>query len=287
MKFPYIAAALTLSLTALSGCSSTGGGKSPAEAIHTSQHEGYWRYDKSISVAKNAYSLAGVTTNVSDVSGVDEGAVSKYLIAGSAGYITGGLKGLGIMSAASLYSSDDAEWLPFVQFVLFVPNKPGVAWNDDSVVKAGAKVVFSHLYDKSKAMGLDNKAQMEGLENCQLDKAVMNLWSKCVSPTPKAGMSFDAGYMYGYQIIRKATGRELPQLNLPQGDYTIIRYSNLPARMKDGVDYGALPNGFVMMPYSEKLAPVTPSITLNNKSYYFYSGQLGNTPYPLRTPTGK
>lgn len=287
MKFSLITALLSLSLFALAGCSNTGGGKTPADATHTSAHEGYWRYDNSQSVAKNAYSLAGVTVNVSDASGVDEGAVSKYLIAGSAGYITGGLKGLGLMSAASLYSSDDAEWLPWVQFVMFVPNQSGVAWDDDSLVRAGAEMVFAHLYPKSKAMGLNNVAQKEGLKTCVLDKAVMNLWSKCVAPSPVPGMSFNGGFMYGYQIIRKATGHEMPQLNLPQGNYTVIRYSNLPARMKDGVDYGTLSNGFVMMPLTELLAPVAPSVTLNNQSYYFYKGEIGNKPFPLRTPTGK
>ena len=37
--------------------------------------------------------------------------LSKYLINSSMGYVTGGLKGFGIMSLSSLYSSSDAEYI--------------------------------------------------------------------------------------------------------------------------------------------------------------------------------
>ncbi|HHS8407238.1 TPA: hypothetical protein ACTURQ_005282, partial [Klebsiella pneumoniae] len=97
----------------LVGCARDAG-KTPNSAQHSDTHGLYWHANSKDSVAKNAYSLAGfdVTFNEETVQpgGDADNLLSKLLISGSMGYVTGGLSGLSIMSLGSMYSSSDAEY---------------------------------------------------------------------------------------------------------------------------------------------------------------------------------
>ena len=83
-------------------------------ALNAYSHGQYWHAKANDSVAKNAYSFAGFDVNFKEqevTPGDADNFLSKYLINSSMGYVTGGLKGFGIMSLGSLYSSSDAEYI--------------------------------------------------------------------------------------------------------------------------------------------------------------------------------
>ncbi len=58
--------------------------------------------------------------------------------------------------------------------------------------------------------------------------AVVNKWSTCDLPSKPDADVFPTDSMYSFQAIRPATGTEIPQLNLPAGDYAVIRYVFIP-----------------------------------------------------------
>ncbi len=109
----------------LSGCAGDTG-TTPGTALNAYSHGQYWHAKANDSVAKNAYSFAGFDVNFKEQEvtpgGDADNFLSKYLINSSMGYVTGGLKGFGIMSLGSLYSSSDAEYIQVNQYLVFVPN---------------------------------------------------------------------------------------------------------------------------------------------------------------------
>lgn len=109
----------------LSGCAGDTG-TTPGTALNAYSHGQYWHANANDSVAKNAYSFAGFDVNFKEQEvtpgGDADNFLSKYLINSSMGYVTGGLKGFGIMSLSSLYSSSDAEYIQVNQYLVFVPN---------------------------------------------------------------------------------------------------------------------------------------------------------------------
>ncbi|MCW4910631.1 hypothetical protein [Enterobacter hormaechei] len=85
----------------LSGCAGDTG-TTPGTALNAYSHGQYWHANANDSVAKNAYSFAGFDVNFKEQEvtpgGDADNFLSKYLINSSMGYVTGGLKGFGIMS---------------------------------------------------------------------------------------------------------------------------------------------------------------------------------------------
>ncbi|UQI23137.1 MULTISPECIES: hypothetical protein [Salmonella] len=85
----------------LSGCAGDTG-TTPGTALNAYSHGQYWHAKANDSVAKNAYSFAGFDVNFKEQEvtpgGDADNFLSKYLINSSMGYVTGGLKGFGIMS---------------------------------------------------------------------------------------------------------------------------------------------------------------------------------------------
>ncbi|MFP1529572.1 hypothetical protein ACLB1R_36145 [Escherichia coli] len=110
-------------------CISTG--TTPGTALNAYSHGQYWHAKANDTVAKNAYSFAGFDVNFKEQEvtpgGDADNFLSKYLINSSMGYVTGGLKGFGIMSLGSLYSSSDAEYIQVNQYLVFVPNTKKIA----------------------------------------------------------------------------------------------------------------------------------------------------------------
>ncbi|EPF7443118.1 hypothetical protein ACSTWE_004148, partial [Escherichia coli] len=111
-RFVSLVSALVASAS-LVGCAGNAG-QSPNSAQHSDTHGLYWHANAKDSVAKNAYSLAGFDVSFNEETvqpgGDADNFLSKLLISGSMGYVTGGLSGLSIMSLGSLYSSSDAEY---------------------------------------------------------------------------------------------------------------------------------------------------------------------------------
>jgi hypothetical protein len=267
----------------LAGCS-TNVGKSPETAFNTYSHGSYWVSNPQYSVAKNAYSLAGVDTSFKDTEvtpgSSDEAGVSKYLMNGSMGAVTGGLSGLGIMSMASLYSRDDAEMLVAPQFVVYVPNPNNLAYDNDQLVKQGAKYVFNFLKDDAAKLGLSATKQVKAVDECVISHSSMNKWDECnLSSEPTADVAVGAK-LFLYQAIRPATGEELTQLRLPKGNYSVIRYVGMRTTFEQ-TSKGF--SGFFMRPNSPKTLPSQMSVSIQGHDYYLFSGELGKKGFPEKT----
>ena len=271
---------LVASSLVLSGCTSTVG-MTPQDAQHTNAHGVYWHQDAKDSLAKNSYSLSGVDVKFADAElapgSSDEAGISKYLINGSMGYITGGLSGLSIMSLSSLYSKDDAERIILEQFVVFVPNKLNLPYNDPTLIKDGARYVFDFVKDSSSKRGFNSLKQIAAVDNCNINEAVMAKFSSCDLPTPPTkDVSFDSR-LFEYQVIRPATGTEIPELKLNKGSYSVIRYSMIVTAM-DASSKGF--SGLILRPDNPKLSPRMYSVSVSGSDYYLFSGANGRKGFP-------
>lgn len=271
-----------LASSLLAGCATQP--SSPDNRMFTTMHDVYWHSDPQKSVAVNAYSLAGVQVNVSEAEnatgGVDEGLASKMLLNTATGAITGGLKaGIG-MFTASLYTEGDAEYIQVPQFVVFVDNPRNLPYNDQSLVKDGAKIIIEAIKDKPKLNNASYTQQIKALNECTTNKSFMGPWDTCDTKleVPQSG-SNDTTF-FKYQVIRPASGDELKQLNLPAGKYSVIRYTYF---MVKGLSFDTkgFP-GFTLMPQTPKTAPGYASVSVNGGEYYFIKGSMGQKAFPLK-----
>lgn len=271
-----------LTCTFLAGCASQS--TSPDNRMFTKEHGVYWHADPQKSVALNAYSLAGVQVNVEEAEkasgGVDEGLASKMLLNTATGAITGGLKaGIG-MFTASLYSEADAEYLQVPQFVVFVANPHNLPDDAPSLVKSGASIIINALKDIPKYNNSNYEKQKLALSECIVNKSVVNKWDTCDTPTIVDGAGGSGKEFLTYQVIRPATGDELSLLNLPKGNYSLIRYMGfVPKELT--FDTSNFP-GFRLMPQDSRTSPGFASVTLNGEEYYFIKGNLGRKGFPLK-----
>ncbi|EIW9355057.1 hypothetical protein [Klebsiella pneumoniae] len=275
-----------LACSLLAGCATQP--SSPENRMFTKEHGVYWHADQKKSLAANAYSLAGVQVNVEEAEnasgGVDEGLASKMLLNTATGAITGGLKaGIG-MFTASLYSEADAEYLQVPQFVVFVKNPHNLPIDDSTLVKSGASIIIEALKDIPKYNNSNYDSQKVALNQCVVVKSVINKWDTCDTPSAVAGAGGSGKEFLTFQVIRPATGDELSILNLPKGNYSIIRYMGFVP--KDLVfDTSSFP-GFRLMPQDTRTSPGFASVTINGKEYYFIKGSLGERGFPLKKRIG-
>lgn len=273
-------AVVTVLATALTGCS-TNTGKTPETAMTTSEHGVFWKANPQNSIAKNAYSLAGVDVTFKDAEvtpgSSDEAGISKYLINGSMGAVTGGLSGLSIMSLASLYSTEDAEFITTEQYVAFVPNPNNLPFDDESLVKAGARYTFGFVKDSSAKRGFDSAKRIEAVDQCKINHSVMAKFDECILPTkPTKDVAFDTR-LFEFQAIRPATGTEISLLGLNKGSYTVIRYGLMQTDLaQTSLGY----KGFIMRPNVPYTSPQLPSISINGMDYYLFKGELGYKGFP-------
>lgn len=265
----------------LVGCAGDAG-KSPNSAQHSDTHGLYWHANPKDSVAKNAYSLAGFDVTfkeeVVQPGGDADNFLSKLLVNGSMGYVTGGLSGLSIMSLGSLYSSSDAEYIQVNQYVVFVPNPKNLPYNDESLVRAGAAYVYNHTQESQVALGFNPSKQSAALASCKIDLAVMNKWSTCDLPSKPGADVMPTSSMYSFQPIRPATGTEIPQLNLPAGDYSVIRYVFIPFK---GNESSRNFSGIIFRSDSPKFTtPSGVAASIKGKDYYLFAGEYGQKGFP-------
>lgn len=272
----------------LSGCAGDTG-TTPGTALNAYSHGQYWHAKANDSVAKNAYSFAGFDVNFKEQEvtpgGDADNFLSKYLINSSMGYVTGGLKGFGIMSLGSLYSSSDAEYIQVNQYLVFVPNPKKLPYNDESLVREGAKYVFEHTKATQASFGYKPEKQKAALATCKIDMAVVNKWSTCDLPSKPDADVFPTDSMYSFQAIRPATGTETPQLNLPAGDYAVIRYVFIPFK---GNETSADFSGIIFR--SDSPNTTTPggvAASINGKDYYLFTGEYGKKGFPEKTLKAK
>lgn len=268
----------------LSGCAGDTG-TTPGTALNAYSHGQYWHANANDSVAKNAYSFAGFDVNFKEQEvtpgGDADNFLSKYLINSSMGYVTGGLKGFGIMSLGSLYSSSDAEYIQVNQYLVFVPNPKKLPYNDESLVREGAKYVFEHTKASQASFGYNPEKQKAALAKCKIDMAVVNKWSTCDLPSKPDSDVFPTDSMYSFQAIRPATGTEIPQLNLPAGDYAVIRYVFIPFKGNETSDNFS---GIIFR--SDSPNTTTPggvAASINGKDYYLFTGEYGKKGFPEKT----
>jgi|GEM_PF-3114562 len=265
---------------ALAGCSMNAG-KTPETAFTSSEHGTYWKANPKSSIAKNAYSLAGVDVAFEDTEvtpgSSDEAGISKYLINGSMGAVTGALKGFSIMTLGSLYSTEDAEFIMTDQYVAFVPNPNNLPYDDPSLVKAGAKYTFDFLKNSSAKRGFDNAKRIAAVDQCTITKSMMAKFDECNLPSkPTKEIAFD-NRLFEFQAIRPANGTELAALGLKKGNYSIIRYGLMITDLEQSsLGY----NGFFMRPDSQFTSPKMPAISINGKDYYLFKGKLGQEGFP-------
>lgn len=265
----------------LVGCAGDAG-KSPNSAQHSDTHGLYWHANPKDSVAKNAYSLAGFDVTfkeeVVQPGGDADNFLSKLLVNGSMGYVTGGLSGLSIMSLGSLYSSSDAEYIQVNQYVVFVPNPKNLPYNDESLVRAGAAYVYNHTQESQIALGFNPSKQSAALASCKIDLAVMNKWSTCDLPSKPGADVMPTSSMYSFQPIRPATGTEIPQLNLPAGEYSVIRYVFIPFK---GNESSRNFSGIIFRSDSPKFTtPSGVAASIKGKDYYLFAGEYGQKGFP-------
>ncbi|MGL9585389.1 hypothetical protein [Escherichia coli] len=265
----------------LVGCAGDAG-KSPNFAQHSDTHGLYWHANPKDSVAKNAYSLAGFDVTfkeeVVQPGGDADNFLSKLLVNGSMGYVTGGLSGLSIMSLGSLYSSSDAEYIQVNQYVVFVPNPKNLPYNDESLVRAGAAYVYNHTQESQVALGFNPSKQSAALASCKIDLAVMNKWSTCDLPSKPGADVMPTSSMYSFQPIRPATGTEIPQLNLPAGEYSVIRYVFIPFK---GNESSRNFSGIIFRSDSPKFTtPSGVAASIKGKDYYLFAGEYGQKGFP-------
>ncbi|EIC1586297.1 hypothetical protein K9692_003713 [Escherichia coli] len=267
----------------ITGCSSNSG-KTPDTSMSMYKHGVYWHQNPGDSVAKNAFSLSGFTVNFEEQTvkpGSDaDNFLSKVLVSGSMGYITGGLTGLSIMSLGSLYSESDAERIQVNQFIVFVPNPSNLPYDDDSLVKAGGKYTLNYVSDGAKKWGFDSKKAAIAVDQCTIDKAVINKWSKCVLPSKPAKDVAPTESLFSFQAVRPATGKELPELGLPAGNYSVIRYTSIPSGfVESSKDF----NGIIFRPDNKNTVPGGLAASIKGNDYYLFSGEFGKKAFPEKT----
>lgn len=103
--------------------------------------------------------------------------------------------------------------------------------------------------------------------------AVVNKWSTCDLPSKPDADVFPTDSMYSFQAIRPATGTEIPELNLPAGDYAVIRYVFIPFK---GNETSADFSGIIFR--SDSPNTTTPggvAASINGKDYYLFTGEYG------------
>lgn len=273
----------------LAGCSSNVG-KTPQTAETVKAHGLYWKANPKDSVAKNAFSLAGIDVSFSEQEikpgGDADDFLSKLLISGSMGYVTGGLSGLSIMSLSSLYSDSDAEYMQLSQYVVFVPNPTNLPYDNEKLVRDGAKYIYSYTKDDQIAHGYNPEKQQNALNTCKMDMAIMNKWNTCgFDSKPEADVTGNS-VMYRFQVIRPATGKELPLLNLPTDNYSVIRYTFIPSK---GIISSANFNGLIVRADNpEFTAPPGLAASIKGKDYYLFKGDYGQKGFPekvLKNPS--
>lgn len=274
----------TLLALSLSGCA-TNVGKTPGDAQNTRLHGQYWHANSKYSVAKNAYSFAGFDVNFDEEEvkpGSDaDGFLSKLLVNGSMGYVTGGLKGLSIMSLGSLYSSSDAEYIQINQYVVFVPNPKNLPYDDESLVRFGAEYVYQHTASTQTALGYSSKKQISMLNSCKMNLSFMNKWNTCELDIAPPKDIFPTNSLYSFQAIRPATGSEIPELNLPKGNYSLIRYVFIPFK---GDETSLNFKGLIFRSDNPKSTiPAGSAVSINGKDYYLFSGAYGKKGFPEKT----
>ncbi|WP_426727493.1 hypothetical protein [Enterobacter cloacae complex sp. 288G10] len=72
--------------------------------------------------------------------------------------------------------------------------------------------------------------------------------------------------MYSFQVIRPASGSEIPQLNLPAGDYSVVRYVFIPFK---GNGFSINFSGIIFRSDSPKFTtPGGVAASINGKDYY-------------------
>ncbi|EBX8587627.1 hypothetical protein DTH14_19420 [Salmonella enterica subsp. enterica serovar Meleagridis] len=286
-RFVSLVSALVASAS-LVGCAGNAG-QSPNSAQHSDTHGLYWHANAKDSVAKNAYSLAGFDVSFNEEivqpGGDADNFLSKLLISGSMGYVTGGLSGLSIMSLGSLYSSSDAEYIQVNQYVVFVPNPKKLPYNDESLVRAGAAYVYNHTKESQVMLGFNPSKQSAALASCKIDRAVINKWSTCELTSKPAPDVMPTNSMYSFQAIRPATGTEIPQLNLPAGEYSVIRYVFIPFKGNESSNNFS---GIIFRSDSPKFTmPGGAAASINGKDYYLFSGEYGQKGFPEKTLKSK
>ncbi|MGB3251480.1 hypothetical protein [Buttiauxella gaviniae] len=277
-----LASAIAATLV-MTGCSSNVG-KTPADAQPTNAHGVYWKQAPKDSIAKNAFSLAGIDENFSDqkikAGGAEDKFLSTLLINSSMGYVTGGMTGLSIMSFGSLYSATDPEYLALTQYVVFVPNKSNLPYDHESLVRDGAKYIYNYVKDDQITMGLNPENQQIGVKTCKMDISIINKWSYCnIDSTALKGASM-SNDMFGFQTIRPATGTELSQLALPNGNYSVIRYTFIPSSV---IVSSATFNGIMIRSDDQKYTMPGISASIKGKEYYLFSDEFGQKGFPEKT----
>jgi len=274
-------------VTALAGCSSSVG-KSPDSALTSSSHGSYWTAKPQDSFAKNAYALAGTDVSFKDEDvapgSADEAGISKYLVNGTMGAVTGGLKGLSIMSLGSLYSSEDAESITTEQYVAFVPNPNNLPYDDPSLIKDGARYIFDFVKDSAAKRGFNSSKRVAAVDQCTISKSTMAKWDECnLSSKPTKDIAFDSR-LFEFQAIRPATGGELSNLGLAKGNYAVIRYGLMQTDLQQ-TSKGL--KGFIMRPDVPYTSPKMPAISINGMDYYLFKGKLGQEGFPEKKLTQK
>jgi hypothetical protein len=267
----------------MAGCASNVG-KSPDTAQKSNSHGIYWTANPDDSVAKNAYSLAGVDVSFADSEvkpgSSDEAGISKYLMNGAMGAVTGGVSGLSIMTLGSLYSKDDAEYIAVEQYVVFVPNPNNLPYDDPSLVKEGARYTFNFVKDSSAKRGFNADKQVKAVDECVIEMSMMAKFNECVlSSKPTKDIAYDKR-IFMFQAIRPAVGTEISQLKLPKGNYSVIRYGLIQTTL-DKSSKGF--NGFIMRADSKNTAPRMLAVSIDGADYYLLKGELGKKGYPEKT----
>ena len=200
------------------------------------------------------------------------------------GAVTGGIKGLSIMSLASLYSTEDAEFITTEQFVAFVPNPNNLPFDDESLVKAGARTTFEFVKDSASNRGFDASKRIAAVDQCKINRSTMAKFDECVlASKPTKDIAFD-NRLFEFQAIRPATGNELAQLGLKKGSYSVIRYGLMQTDLaQTSKGY----SGFIMRPNVPYTTPQLPAISINGQDYYLFKGTLGQKGFPEKKLTKK
>ena len=102
--------------------------------------------------------------------------------------------------------------------------------------------------------------------------AVVNKWSTCDLPSKPDADVFPTDSMYSFQAIRPATGTEIPELNLPAGDYAVIRYVFIPFK---GNETSADFSGIIFRSDSPNTTTWGVAASINGKDYYLFTGEYG------------
>ncbi|WP_242689565.1 hypothetical protein [Photorhabdus cinerea] len=188
------------------------------------------------------------------------------------------------MTLASLYSKEDAERMVMEHLVVFVSNPTNLPFDDPKLVKDGTRYAFTFVKGSGAKRGFVLDKQLKAIDECQISTSAMAKFDSCVLATVPSKDTAFGDRVFDYQAIRPATGQELSQLNLPKGNYSLIRYTLIPTTM-DESSKGF--NGFILRPDNPKTSPRMPSVSINGQDYYLFSGETGNKGFPEKTLVGK